>query len=76
MFNIFEVDTNTMKYDGRKMSCDIEIYGVFAYKNFENIIPEYAYEAFNGQYLKVAIGKGLITWEDILKLAERYGIYF
>ena len=39
-------------------------------------IPEFAYEAFNGQYLKVAIGKGHITWEDILRLAERYGKYF
>ena len=76
MFNIFEVDTNTMKYDSVKMSRDIENYGLFTYKDFENIIPEYAYEAFNGNYLKVAIGKGLITWDDILKLAERYGIYF
>ena len=76
MFNIFEVDTNTMKYDSVKMSRDIENYGLFTYKDFEDIIPEYAYEAFNGKYLKVAIGKGLITWDDIIRLAERYGIYF
>ncbi len=76
MFNIFEVDTNTMKYDSEIMSRDIENHGLFTYKDFENIIPEYAYDAFNGQYLKVAIGKGLITWDDIIRLAERYGIYF
>ena len=40
--------------------------------DFKDLIPVEAFNAFNGQYLKVAIGKGLITWEDIAKLAERY----
>ena len=37
---------------------------------------EILFDAVNGQYLKVAIGKGLISINDIVKLAERYAPYF
>lgn len=30
------------------------------------------FDAVNGQYLKVAIGKGIITIEQISELVERY----
>ena len=72
LFNIFEVDTKAMKYDSAKMHSDIEKYGLFTYADFEELIPEYMYDAFNGNILKVAIGKGMLTWEDIQTLAERY----
>lgn len=72
LFNIFDVDTEIMAYDKAKMEADIEKYGLYAYEDFEGIIPEYAYEAFNGKYLKVAIGKGMLDWETIEQLAERY----
>lgn len=72
LFNIFEVDTDTMRYDEEQMQKDIETYGLFTYEDFDGLIPEIAFEAFNGAYLKVAIGKGLLTWEDIVRLAERY----
>ncbi len=72
LFNVFEVDTDTMTYDSAKMQADIEKYGLFTYADFETLIPQYMYDAFNGDWLKVAIGKGLITWEDIQTLAERY----
>ena len=76
MFNIFDVDVDTMTYDAEKMAADIETYGLFTYEDFEGIIPEGAYYAFNGSWLKVAIGKGNITWEYIAYLAERYGVFF
>jgi len=72
LFNIFEVNTRTMRYDAKQMEADIETYGLFTFEDFEGLIPETAFVAFNGQYLKVAIGKGLLTWEDIYRLAERY----
>ncbi len=72
LFNIFEVDTDTMSYDKEQMQKDIETYGLFTFEDFNGLIPEIAFEAFNGDYLKVAIGKGLLTWEDIAALAERY----
>ena len=72
LFNIFEVDTDTMRYDEEQMQKDIETYGLFTLEDFGGMIPEIAFEAFNGDYLKVAMGKGLITWEEIAYLAERY----
>ena len=72
LFNIFEVNTDTMRYDTWKKVADTLRYGLFTYADFGGMIPEEAFEAFNGAYLKVAIGKGLLTWEDIAYLAERY----
>ncbi len=72
LFNIFEVDTETMAYDSAQMVADIEIYGLLTYEDFEGMIPLIAYEAFNGEYLNVAIGKGLITWDTIEMYANRY----
>ena len=72
LFNIFDVDTNNMKYDEVKMAEDIEKYGLFSYEDFKDLIPEEAYVAFNGKWLSVAIGKEILTWEDINRYAERY----
>ena len=72
LFNIFEVDTATMRYDMDKMIRDIETYGLFTIEDFGGMITEEAFYAFNGAYLKVAIGKGLLTWEAIAYMAERY----
>ena len=41
--------------------------------DFGGMIPEIAFQAFNGDYLKVAIGKGMLTWEDIAALASAVG---
>ena len=72
LFNIFDVDTDTMAYDSEKKAQDIESYGLFVYEDFAGMIPEEAFYAFNGAYLKVAIEKGMLTWEDIEYLAQRY----
>ena len=72
LFNIFDVDVTTMAYDPAQKQADINAYGLFTYADFADLIPEEAFEAFNGAYLKVAMGKGMITWEDIAQLAERY----
>lgn len=39
-------------------------------------IPEVVFDAFNGQYLKVSIGKGLINIEGLAALIERYAEFF
>ena len=78
MFNYFEVDRNTMSYDQARKQADIEQYGLLTYEELvehigEGLISELGFEAYNGQYLKVSVGKGLITWDGIKALAERYG---
>ena len=75
LFNIFEVDPLKMKYDEALMQADIEEYGLFTYEEFIEYfyMPEEAFEAFNGQYMKVAIGKGLTSMEQLASLYARYG---
>ena len=60
------------------MEEDILTYGLYTYEEFNAIIPlpELVFEAFNGQYLKVLIGKGLITFEEIAALLNRYAVFF
>lgn len=53
----------------------------YAYMGYEHeyaIIPveEEIFNAFNGQYLKVSIGKGLISLQEIQSLLERYAEFF
>ena len=72
LFNIFEVDVETMSYDEEKKAQDIENYGLFTYEDFGGMIPMEAFEAFNGAYLKVAIGKGMLDWATIEQYANRY----
>lgn len=76
--NIFEVNGTLMKYDEEQMAEDIAEYGLFTYEEFNEIIsvPEIIFNAFNGQYLKVSVGKGLITLDQIRVLIERYSAYF
>ena len=78
LINIFDVDTSLMKYDPVQMAADIQTYGLYTYAEFNAIIPlpEYVFNAFNGQYLKVSIGKGLITLNEIAELLERYSVFF
>ena len=74
LFIFFDVDSTTMSYDQTSMAQDISIYGLYTYEEFNNIvpIPECMFDAFNGQYLKIAIGKGITTIEDIQCLLDRY----
>lgn len=78
LFNIFEVDSDTMRYDGEAMAADIEQYGLYTYEELNALVPvpEVMFDAVNGQYLKVAVGKGIITIEQIGELVERYADLF
>ena len=76
LFNIFEVDPDTMMYDKEAMAADIEKYGLFTCEDFGGLISEEVFEAFNGKYLKVAIGKGMLTWDEVVQLVERYSKFF
>lgn len=78
LINIFEVDAETMSYNQEALAADVEQYGLFTYEEFAEILPvsQEVFEAFNGQYLKVSIGKGLIDIETLAELIERYSEYF
>lgn len=77
LFNYFDVDPETMKYDEEAMANDIETYGLLTYEELYEFAPvsREMFDAVNGQYLKIALGKGLITSEDIEYLAKRYSSF-
>lgn len=78
LFNIFEIDAETMKYDAEAMAADIAQYGLYTYEELNALVPvpEVMFDAVNGQYLKVAVGKGIVTLEEIGELVERYSDLF
>lgn len=78
LINIFEVDGDTMQIDQEQYLEDIATYGLFTYEEFAEIypIPEAIFEAFGGEYLKVSLGKGLIDYETLGELIERYSEFF
>ena len=77
--NIFEYDEQ-MRFDADKKAADIAAYGltplekILEYKGF----LESDYYDYNLQYLNVAIGKGLTTWDRVKAFSdycEANGIY-
>ena len=51
---------------------DIEKYGLYTYEDFAEYATYEQFVAFNGAYLKVLVGKGVSTYEQILELLELY----
>lgn len=76
LINLFAVNPDTLKIDEVAYLADIETYGLFTYEEFKKIvyISEDVFNAFNGQYLKIAIGKGLITIDELIGLISRYAL--
>ena len=73
LFNIFEYG-NDLKYDEEAYNRDIELYGLFTYEDLAPLgVTEIMFEAYAGKYLKVALGKGILTEEYLAYLIERYG---
>lgn len=65
LVNYFDYDPD-LKYNEEKMQADIEKYGLYTYADFSDYISEEAYNSSPSVFLKVAVGKGMITYEQIL----------
>lgn len=78
LFNIFDVDAETMTYDYEAMERDIATYGLYTYEELNAIAPlsREMFEAAGGAYLKISIGKGNLTEEELIYMIERYSCYF
>ena len=68
---LFEFDDD-LQYNEEQMQLDIEKYGLYTYEDFAEYIPYEVFEMFPAPYLKVAVGKGLITFDGIVELIDRY----
>lgn len=71
LYNIFALDED-MKYDAQKMEEDIQKYGLFSYEDWKDFVSEEEFAAFNGAFLKVSIGKGLVTQDEIVGYIEKF----
>lgn len=58
----------SIMYDEEKMQADIEKYGLYSYDDWKDYVSYEEFVALNGQYLTIVIGKGYLTYEDILEL--------
>lgn len=67
--NIFEYGEG-MKYDEEKMQEDIEKYGLFTYEDFAEFMSEEDFNKSPAKWLKVALGKGILRWEEIEWIIE------
>ena len=78
LFNIFEVDPETMTYNYEQLEKDIETYGLFTYEELNEICPlsEDMFNAAGGAYLKISIGKGNLTMEELVYMITRYSVFF
>ena len=78
LFNIFDVDPETMRYDMEALAEDIAVYGLFTYEEMNAMVPlsRDMFDAAGGAYLKISIGKGNLTMEELVYMIERYSIYF
>ena len=65
LFNFFDYDPVTLKYDEAKKQADIEKYGLLTYEDYKDLLPYELYEVLPCQYMSVSIGKGLITWDKV-----------
>lgn len=69
LVNYFEYDAD-LKYNEEAMQRDIEKYGLYSYEDFSDYISESAFDSSPAVFLKVAVGKGMITFEEILDVIE------
>lgn len=78
LFNIFEVNQETLMYDYDSISRDIELYGLFTYEELSSYVTlsEDMFNVAGGEYLKISIGKGNLSMEELIKMIERYEKFF
>jgi hypothetical protein len=78
LFNIFDVDAESLSYDMDALTRDIETYGLFTYEELNGIVelPEEMFEAAGGAYLKISIGKGNLTMDELIYMINRYKPFF
>ena len=65
--------SDKMRYDVDEFNADIEKYGLYDYSVFEPYGISYeTFVAFNGQYLKIPVEKGIFSFDYIIKLFNQY----
>ena len=61
-----------LREDNDLKQADIAKYGLYTYEDFADYVTYEQFIAFNGPYLKVLVGRGVLTYEQILELIATY----
>ena len=69
LFMPFDVGED-MTFDKDKMQADIEKYGLYEYEEFKDKLTLVEFEALNMPYIKVAVGKGILTYDEVIFLLD------
>ena len=72
IFNIFDYDKDTLKYNEKQKQEELEKYGTFCYEDFKDLVSEEFYNAFPVPYFKVAIAKRILSEERLQYYIDRY----
>ncbi len=70
-FNYFDCN-DSLKFNEEKKKKDIERYGLYEYEDFKDYIRKEIFDLLPIPYLKVSVGKGLTTKENIIKVMKKY----
>ncbi|MBE5814159.1 MAG: hypothetical protein E7320_02990 [Clostridiales bacterium] len=63
---------DNMKYDADQLASDIEQYGLYEYSDFSEYVTPEQFKTVNGAFLKIIIGKGGATFEEVLDMIRTY----
>lgn len=63
---------NAFAFDKSNLKNDINKYGLYKYDEFKDYIGKYEFDAFQIAYLKISVGKNMLTKELIISYINRY----
>ena len=71
LYNYFDCDEK-LCFDPKKKQADIEKYGLYDYSEWSDWFTPEEFDLFSIKYLKVSVGKGLLTEDTIKDYVNRY----
>lgn len=72
LFNIFEYENESLKYNIKKKNEDIKKYGLLDYSLFDKYLSKELYDKLPCKYMAISIGKGFISWNTIQSYIDRW----
>lgn len=72
LFNIFEYENESLKYNIKKKNEDIRKYGLLDYSSLDKYLSKELYDKLPCKYMAISIGKGFISWNTIQSYIDRW----
>lgn len=75
LLSVYEYD-DQMKINQIQLQNDIALYGLFDYEDLSMYVSKEMFETLKLSYVKIGIGKGIYTMDDVIKYLNLYKKYF